>query len=179
MWKAVLIKSHLLLHQKTHTGEKPCIYNDCRKGFTQKDSFIVQQETFTLENPCICSKCGQSFIQKLGLISHQRFHIDKTPFVRSECGQSCSQKSCVITRQKIHKGEMTPERSECGKAFIGSHSSLYIKEFIQETELLNVSQTGRLLSTSLALLNMRKYKGEMSIRRRWKIPAQRIAASYK
>lgn len=130
MWKAVLIKSHLLLHQKIHTGEKPCICNDCRKGFTQKDSFIVQQETFTLENPCICSKCGQSFIQKLGLISHQRFHIDKTPFVCSECGRSCSQKSCVITCQKIHKGEMTPECSECGKAFIGSHSSLYIKECI-------------------------------------------------
>ncbi|KAK7024365.1 hypothetical protein SK128_005339, partial [Halocaridina rubra] len=65
-----------------------CAY--CSYATTRKDNLVVHVRTHTGERPYSCSLCQARFSQKGTLTNHMNTHSDATPFVCSVCSQAFS-----------------------------------------------------------------------------------------
>ena len=116
-WQGFSDGSHLITHQKTHSGEKPYVCRECGRGFTRQSHLITHQRTHSGEKPYVCRECGRGFTRNSVLIRHQRIHSGEKPYVCRECGRGFTYKSVLITHQRTHSGEKPYVCRECGRGF--------------------------------------------------------------
>ncbi|XP_019343267.1 zinc finger protein 3-like isoform X1 [Alligator mississippiensis] len=109
-------------HWCLHTGEKAYLCPECGKSFTRSYSLAQHQRIHTGEKPYQCHGCGKSFTRSYQLTIHQRIHTGAKPHQCSECGKSFIHSSSLTKHHRIHTGEKLHQCSECGKSF--THSSL-------------------------------------------------------
>ncbi|KAE8622838.1 hypothetical protein XENTR_v10005410 [Xenopus tropicalis] len=110
----------LIIHHRTHTGERPHACKICGKSFISSAYLIMHQRIHTGERPYVCKECGKSFINSSNLIIHRRVHTGERPYICSECGKSFRHSSDLVRHQKVHTGERPYSCEECGKCFFRS-----------------------------------------------------------
>ncbi|KAM8791761.1 Krueppel-like factor 17 [Rhynchonycteris naso] len=75
--KAYTKRSHLVSHQRKHTGERPykCTWEGCRWSFFRSDELGRHMRIHTKYRPHRCHQCGRQFMRSDHLKQHQKTHL--------------------------------------------------------------------------------------------------------
>ena len=98
-------KSHLVVHKRLRSGEKPFACSVCEYRCSRKSNLVVHERVHSGEKPFACSLCEYRCSKQSNLVAHERVHSGEKPFACSMCEYSCSKQSNLVAHERVHSGE--------------------------------------------------------------------------
>lgn len=130
--KVLTTKSGLIIHKRTHSGEKPYECDICSSQFAQRNAIILHMRTHTKERPFLCHECSKTFRTRTSLHLHMQGHLGIKPYKCSYtgCVWSFVQKSKLAVHLQSHTGERPVICPICQKGYSKRyHVRKHIKKF--------------------------------------------------
>ena len=94
--------SHVKVHERMHTKEKPFPCSYCSKQFVTKQRMQEHEWIHTKEKPFSCSNCPKKFTSKQHMTKHERRHTNDKPFSCSNCPKTFARKEDMTMHERIH-----------------------------------------------------------------------------
>lgn len=123
----------LLVHQRSHAGEKVYHCPLCKKPFVHLHQLKTHQRVHTGEKPFSCAQCGRRFSQSSHIKRHMSVHTGEKRYSCGLCGKRFSQACSLKVHQAVHTGERPYSCTKCGKSFsvLGNlvrHQSVHVSK---------------------------------------------------
>lgn len=115
--KAFTQKHSLVVHQRSHTGEKPYTCDICFKKFISAINHKVHQRIHRGEKPFLCDICSKTFRTTTHLKRHKARHTGEKPYPCEHCPKYFADKYVLRTHMRTHTGEKPFVCSGCSYAF--------------------------------------------------------------
>ncbi|XP_014670953.1 PREDICTED: zinc finger protein 135-like [Priapulus caudatus] len=117
--QARVMKHHMRVHaaQWTNAARRCHLCNICQRSFRRYDTLIVHMRTHTGERPYKCNICLNSFSQAGALNRHLRIHTGTRPYQCDLCGEACSDSVDFKSHVCVCSGERPYKCRLCAAAF--------------------------------------------------------------
>lgn len=121
-------KSALIIHFRSHNGERPYKCPHCEVSFAQSGTLsehIKRKHTDAdrITSDCFaCEYCGKQFVKKGDMLVHLRVHTKEKPYQCSFCPSRFAQKGTLNQHVMLHTGERPFSCKVCDKKFIAKTS---------------------------------------------------------
>ncbi|EFW22551.1 hypothetical protein D8B26_000785 [Coccidioides posadasii str. Silveira] len=105
--KSFYQKTHLDIHMRAHTGDKPFVCREpaCGQRFSQLGNLKTHERRHTGEKPYSCEICNKRFAQRGNVRAHKITHEKAKPFIcrLDDCGKQFTQLGNLKSHQnKFH-----------------------------------------------------------------------------